>query len=479
MDEEDDDMSSGTLGSLAGLVGTTSPEGQREALRILQNYSDDEESGVDPEEEILAKMRKNADEVRAALQRARQRLVSQRYNPGEALLAASAALGQPTTHGGRSGTLEAFANAMGAIRDPLARRSEFNRQRDSSMLDLDAQEAGVDNTVNAAELQLAQLKRRLRSADVGHALTALRGSGGSRGGALRESKIRDVMIQLLPTGMDPMKAYNHAVNVVDGNEKIEVVPNLGIVRGTNVVDGTAWEVPLGRAKPPPGPDGSNDTPDTVTPSGPRAKPDTSQVNQQPTVGATPTGEPSTDPRDVLQPDEMTIYDAARLGTGWWSGLKQGWSVLAGNVGLPVADETAKARQALATNAQYMLRALSVDPNDPSVKEIERIRSDINLLPSMSDNPKLMQIRVGEIDTGLRALYQRAVADAEDTSLSDEFRSKRRSLAASIRSFLPVLGFKEKPGDIPVPAGIPPEVSALWQYMTPEARERAVKIYGPK
>lgn len=485
-----DELDTGTLAqALGGMYGPATAEAQRAALDILKAHETQMKSGVQPEDEILGKMRASADEVRAALKSARARLMSQRNDRTEAMLAISAGLGRPT----RFGTIgEAFGNMSEALQPVVRRRGE----EDKELLNIDTSEAGVNNSVNAAEFQLAELKRRLGTTEALKALEVLKGGAGNRGNQLRDAKIRDTMVQLQGMGMPVDKAWARAVNIVDGREKMEVVPSTGNVRFTDLVTKRAEEVPLGPhtsgngggAPPAGGPSAAPGSTPGVTPSASTAPtaapplPTAAQPAPRPQQAAqtqptNPLGQPSGDPRDAMRPGDMTMYDAAGLGTGLWSSIRQGWSEVAGNVGLPVASKTIQARQTLINNAQFMSRALTVDPNDPAYKEIQEIKNTLNLLPSWGDNPPVMRNSINTLDKQLRGLYQKAITDADDTSLPQDFRSRRKSLAASIRSFIPALGAREKPGDAIVPVGIPPEVASLWQYMTPEARERAMKKYG--
>lgn len=487
-------LDTGTLAEIfGGIYGPASPEAQKAALGILQDYQKQAKAGVQPEDEILGKMRASADQVRQALKDARMRLISRGNDKTEALLAISAGLGRPT----RFGTIgEAFGNMSESLQ-PVVRGQEA---REKELLGIDTSEASVDNSVNAAEFQLAELKRRLGSAEAIKALEVLRNTGQGRGTQLRDQKIRDTMIQLMQNGMkDPAKAWAYAAKVVDGRVKMDIVPGLGVVRFTDIVNKTAEEVPLDQRTPPGGAGasgGEGSGSPTAAPGGPAAsssapaepgspasggtqtpvRPKGPSPQQQ---GTTPLGAASTDPRDVMRPGDMTMWDAAAAGTGLWSGIKNWYNIGAGNVGLPISESTAKARQTLINQAQFMTRVLSVDPSDPSFKEIERIRSDLDLLPSMSNNPQLMRTSINTLDKSLRGLYEKALKDSEDTSLPQDFRSKRQSLAAAIRGFIPVLGAREKAGDVPVPVGMPANVAEVWQYLTPEARARAEKLYGQK
>src|SRR5262245_1167606 len=136
---------------------TTTPEAQNYAKGILERIQKQIE-GSPEESPVLGKMKEQANQVRQALESARRRLLAQNYNPGDALLAASQALGSPT----RTGTIgETFGNLAGALREPLAKQGEFNRQRDTALSQLDLAEAQLSGPELEAELQLEKIRQTL------------------------------------------------------------------------------------------------------------------------------------------------------------------------------------------------------------------------------------------------------------------------------------------------------------------------------
>src|SRR5690606_6268352 len=132
MDEEENDDELGGLSEALRSFGSTTAEAQEEARGILQRYREFEDDDS-PEVSILERMRDDAEEVRSILSQVREKIARQRYNPGEMLLAASSALGRPT----KFGTLgEMMSNVSGALMEPLARREQFNRDRESDLAEL-------------------------------------------------------------------------------------------------------------------------------------------------------------------------------------------------------------------------------------------------------------------------------------------------------------------------------------------------------
>src|ERR1041385_5548518 len=226
-----------------GMYGTES--GHKAAQGVLDSYMK-KYGGEDadaPEKQFINQMKESSAQVQAALRKARERLIAQRYNPGELLLAASAGLGKPT----RTGSIgETFSNLSEAMQGPLARKNQFERERDSDLLKLDTEEAQANQGVNAAELQLEMLNHRLAAGQATKALEVLnRPVRGTGAGGLRDRKIFDTWnILMRQGGMDPTAAYDRAVKLVDGKRRVIADPELGILRIVDDVEGTSEEVPL-------------------------------------------------------------------------------------------------------------------------------------------------------------------------------------------------------------------------------------------
>lgn len=139
--------------------GSISPEGMTYSRDLLDQIMSGRASG-DAGKAILDKQRSQAEKVRAALQQARARLQAQDYNRGDALLAASAAFGQPTKTGALG---EVASNVFGAIREPLKERREFERGKDEALSNIDLQLAGVDSGEIQSEFELEKLREQLEN----------------------------------------------------------------------------------------------------------------------------------------------------------------------------------------------------------------------------------------------------------------------------------------------------------------------------
>jgi hypothetical protein len=117
-------------------------------------------AGIPGAAEAFQTMIKGNQEARAALQRARDAIQARKWNRAQALLAMSAAFGQPT----RTGSFgESLANVANAVRAPLAERDQLQEQKQKELLGIDTQLAGLDQTTAKAQLDLAALQAKLRN----------------------------------------------------------------------------------------------------------------------------------------------------------------------------------------------------------------------------------------------------------------------------------------------------------------------------
>jgi hypothetical protein len=148
---------------------TSTPEAQEFARKILNGIMTQQGQNVS-DTPVLGKMKAQAEDVRRALQVARSRLLAQNFNPGDALLAAAGAMGKPTKTGALG---ETASNVFEAIRDPLAKRREFERARDTGLTGLDLQEVGAETPALQAELSLEKIAQQQRARLAEYALKEL------------------------------------------------------------------------------------------------------------------------------------------------------------------------------------------------------------------------------------------------------------------------------------------------------------------
>jgi hypothetical protein len=187
------------------------------------------------------------------------------------------------------------------------------------------------------------------------------------------------------------------ITTVDDTMRMEVVPETGAVRALDLVTGTATEVPIGSVTPPAAPP------------------------------------PVTGP---------TIYDliGREEVAGIGSALTETWAQTGGQVfGVgPETQETIEARQYVTSAVQELVRALSVNDRFP-VAEMERIREEVNIEPSMWDSAESAQASARGLDRALRDRLASAEADAANTALPQATREAQASNASAIRNFLTRLG----------------------------------------
>lgn len=144
--------------AMLGNYGTTTNAAKLQAQSYLDKML--AAQGAPAESSALARKKAQTTAVRAALKMAREKLVAQEYNRGDALLAASAALGSPT----KFGTIgETMGNVSQALREPIANRRKFSRDRDEQLSQLDIADATADAGEIDAELALENLDRRMKN----------------------------------------------------------------------------------------------------------------------------------------------------------------------------------------------------------------------------------------------------------------------------------------------------------------------------
>lgn len=208
-------------------------------------------------------------------------------------------------------------------------------------------------------------------------------------GDQRDRKIQSIMAQ----GLD----RNQAANIVDGNVDIKINENTGRIVLTDLVTRQVTELPVGSA---------------------------------------------TDQRVVVPPSESLYSQVGEGATGVVPGALEAASRVTGQLGLPVAEKTIAVRQGLRTAQGEMIRALAINPKLP-VAEINRIRKEIDIDPSLFDSDDALQARMRSIDNSLRRRLAQAERDTNDPNLPEDLRSAQAQNAAAMRNFLDQLGARQE------------------------------------
>ena len=201
----------------------------------------------------------------------------------------------------------------------------------------------------------------------------------------RERKIQSLMAQGVPR--------NQAVNIVDRNLDIQVNPATGRIVMTDLVRGTATEVPIGEQQ---------------------------------------------DDR-VPVPQRQTLWDMSGQGvTGVVRTAQEAAGRVAGQVGVEIGTDVTERRQMFRSAQQDLIRSLAVNPRFP-VAEMERIRKEVDITPKAFDSQPALRARMRAVDKTLRTRLAQATRDANDPNLPEDLRSSQAQNAAAIRNFLDQMG----------------------------------------
>lgn len=162
-----DDTGGAPQGVLASLQA---PEVSPAGRAWGENYLKAHPEGVDTtgESALLQQQDADAQEARTALQKARERLASQRMDPSVLGLRFAQAMLSPSKYG----IQDQWSKAAGATADWRQQNQEFQNQQDDKDATLAEKLAGVDKQSLSARLALQELKERTQASLMGTALKA-------------------------------------------------------------------------------------------------------------------------------------------------------------------------------------------------------------------------------------------------------------------------------------------------------------------
>lgn len=160
----DDSTPQGALASLQ--APAISPEGRAWGESYLKAHPE----GVDTtgESAILQQQDADAQEARTALQKARERLASQRMDPSVLGLRFAQAMMAPSKYG----IPDQWGNAAGAVADWREKNQAFQQKQGEEDVGLAEKLSGVDKQSLAARLALQELKERTQASLMGTAIKA-------------------------------------------------------------------------------------------------------------------------------------------------------------------------------------------------------------------------------------------------------------------------------------------------------------------
>lgn len=151
-----------------------------------------------------------------------------------------------------------------------------------------------------------------------------------------------------------------------------------------------------------------------------------------------------DPQTIPKPAEgKSLWDAARYATGPFSALRQAWSLPGNYMGVFVPEKTEQARAQLKMSTQRLIRALANNPRFAAT-ELERIRKELALSPSVLIHPEAMRRRMVTTHQELTLWKAQMDRDANPKSgLPPDQRSAAKSSSVEIGNFLAQLNVPEE------------------------------------
>lgn len=184
---------------------------------------------------------------------------------------------------------------------------------------------------------------------------------------------------------------------------------------------------------------------------------------------------------------QSLYSMADDATGLLPAISEIYTNIGGQIpGMPeiVDPNTVDKRQQFMIAQQALVRALVNNPRFP-VGEMDRIREEVDIAPSILKSGKGLRQKMQAVDKGLRVRLQNMEAISNDRQMPTEARQAARSNVANIRNFLAILGVpqnaengnrsRNQAPDPNIPSNL--EDPRLWQHMTPEERRRWIELSG--
>lgn len=169
----------------------------------------------------------------------------------------------------------------------------------------------------------------------------------------------------------------------------------------------------------------------------------------------------------------TLWEVAEKGnpTGLGSGVAEISNRALGQVGVEVGSDTVAQRRYFSNATQDFIRALALNERFP-VQEMERIRREVNLEPSVFADESTFKASMRSLDSTLRDRIDYYKWAAGDPSSPQDLRESFESAARQMEWFLKRLGVPQGSGgtgDSSAPEGWEND----WQYLTPEERQEVL------
>jgi hypothetical protein len=167
--------------------------------------------------------------------------------------------------------------------------------------------------------------------------------------------------------------------------------------------------------------------------------------------AAPSATPTTEGSAGEQPQrQRSLWELAPEVTGMVAGAQATAQGVTEQFGVNVAPAgLARDRQTFFNNINGLIRTLSINDQYP-VREMERIREEVNILPNAFTGTRTLRERLTSLDATLRTSLTEAEQVAANTSLPRDMRQDALKKAQAIRSFLPIMGVPQG-GEEPAPS----------------------------
>lgn len=337
----------------------------------------------------------------------------------------------------RKGDVSGALSAAESRGGRLAQDTELERQREFQDEDQTLQVLDAKYKRELGEKKLSLEERRTAAAELRARAAAAKAAQGK--GPSEKDKEIDRVTALLGGNRD------RATKIVYGLEDTDIDPQTGEARILDKVNGRVAIVP------------AESLPDLDKVPGPK--------------------------------DGQTLWDAAIAGTGPFSALRAGAALPTAYFGVFEPKKTIEARQKLDLATQKLTRALSVNKRFPQ-GELENIRKNLSLSPSMWVHPETLRRRMVTVDSELRLWYEQAVRDGNDPRVPGPERAEAKASARDIQNFISELGVPEEhrngqgdqnAGGVPdaVATKYPQVTFERWNRYTPEQRKRLLEASQEK
>jgi hypothetical protein len=268
------------------------------------------------------------------------------------------------------------------------------------------------------------------NAQTGEVETLMAAQGGGQADTQRQRKINDLASRQDVRGAAEaagVPVRDMAQDIVDGYRRIEVVPQTGNVRLINEISGEVTELPIGRADQR-GQGGQaqdeDDDPASTAQALDQAEIPPGQLNQQ------------------TAQEGSTLWESTEGVAGIPGAVTEAWQRTGGQIpGLGGGEETKETvgnRQFFRLAQGDLIRSLSINPRFP-VAEMERIRRETDIEPSMWDSQDSLKTRMRRLDKYLRGRLERERQAAKNPNMGQEARANAQRAAKDIANFLDVLG----------------------------------------